>query len=199
MSQVTKAMSLQDFLNEQKKRYTIIEGYVTNVQSEYLQKFINTHNVKHILEIGFNGGVSSATMLAASPDVKVTSFDIGHWDYVLKAKKLIDEVFPERHTLIIGDSTKTVPEFSLPAGAPAFELAFIDGGHHDPVPRLDILNVLPHMRDQGFIIMDDYCKTYGKFGVIKGYDDCVSQNVIRTIDGPIAGPGGSGWITAQKI
>lgn len=191
-------MSLQDFTSKQAKQYKIIEGYVSGVQIEYLQTFIRKNNIKNILEIGFNGGISSAAMLSAASDVKVTSFDIGHWDYVSKAKQLVDEVFPERHTLIVGDSTVTVPAFSFPEGAPRFDLAFIDGGHTDPVPRLDILNVLPHMRDQGFIIMDDYCEMYGKYGVIKGYDDCVAQNVIKTIEGPIAGPGNSGWITAQK-
>jgi predicted O-methyltransferase YrrM len=192
-------MSLSEFMGKQRQRYRIIEGFVDQVQVDYLQTFIKKHGIRNVLEIGFNGGVSSAAMLSASPDVKVTSFDINRWDYVSKAKQLINETFPDRHTLIIGDSTKTVPAFQLPEGAPGFDMAFIDGGHQDPVPRLDILNTLPHLRNQGLIIMDDYCEMYGKGGVIQGYDDCVSQGLIKTIDGPLTGPAHRGWIAAMKL
>ncbi len=57
------------------------------------------------------------------------SFDIGSHSYVKRAKKLIDEMFPLRHTLILGDSTKTLPEYCKQKENMLFDAAFIDGGH----------------------------------------------------------------------
>lgn len=173
--------TLDAFKTEQAKRYTILEGSLIDDQAKYISEFLVQHpDVKRIMEIGFNGGYGSACFLAARSDITVVSLDIGRWDYVKDAKKLIDEYYPGRHTLVIGDSTQTLPKYQIGQGEP-FDLVFIDGGHHTPVPQLDIKNSLPLLRPNGFILMDDYCTMHGSNGVIAAWDECVRDGRVKQV------------------
>jgi predicted O-methyltransferase YrrM len=71
------------------------------------------------------------------------------------AKKLIDERFPGRHTLICGDSRKTVPEFKASNPDLRFDLVFIDGGHDYEVPKADLLNMRELASEGTAVILDD--------------------------------------------
>lgn len=182
----------------QEKKYKIREGSVSNDEATYITKFIKQHpNIKKIMEIGFNGGLSCASMLAASDDVYIVSFDIGKWDCVLKAKELIAKEFPNRHQLVIGDSTITIPKYDN-SQYETFDFIFLDGGHQKPVPQLDIENSLKFLKKGGYVFMDDYCHTYGSEGVIEAYDEAVAKGWIKTFEGPFVGEGKRGWIVAQK-
>ena len=44
-------------------------------------------------------------------NINLISFDIGWYNYTNLGKQFIDEKYPSRHKLIIGDSLKTVPKF----------------------------------------------------------------------------------------
>lgn len=111
--------------------------------------------IKTILEIGFNTGLSTTAFLSARPDITVISIDIGEHNYVLEAKKWIDKEFPNRHLLFIGDSTTTLPQImkQFPLYKPDF--IFIDGGHYNPVPKLDIQNSIDIAHPGTFIVVDD--------------------------------------------
>ena len=74
------------------------------------------------MEIGFNAGHSSELFLKYT-SAHVTSFDLGEHPYVSHAKEYID-AYPGRHSLIIGDSTVTVPKC-----IGKYDIIFIDGGH----------------------------------------------------------------------
>lgn len=190
--------SFLNFKSLQEKTYMIYEGSVSNDEVEYITKFLKEHrNIKKIMEIGFNGGLSCAAMLLASDEINIISFDIGEWDYVEKAKELIAKQFPNRHQLVIGDSTITLPKYDTNQYG-TFDLIFLDGGHQKPVPELDITNSLKFLKKEGYIFMDDYCDAYGTGGVIEAYDKAVSKGLIKTVEGPFNGEGGRGWIVAQK-
>ncbi len=134
------------------KSFHVIEGSVVDEQAKFMKKFIQDHNIKNIMEIGFNAGISSSVMLSVD-DTRVVSFDIGVHSYVQDAKKIIDEMFPHRHTLILGDSTVTVQEYTCET---MFDMIFVDGGHDGDVPELDIRNSYKLLKDDGFMIVDDY-------------------------------------------
>ena len=91
-----------------------MDGYSTQIQGqvEFLKNIVQDENVKNVMEIGFNAGHSSELFLQTNPNIRVTSFDIGQYNCVNVGKKFIDEKFSGRHTLIKGDSLKTVPEFA---------------------------------------------------------------------------------------
>jgi predicted O-methyltransferase YrrM len=148
--------SFEDFRAGQESRYKVLEGHVEAVQARFLQAITAMDDrVRLVIETGFNGGHSAAAFLAASPDVRVVSFDIERWDYVREAKALIDELFPGRHTLIFGDSRLTVPEYSRANRTVSADIAFIDGGQYDDVPWSDATNLLNILRPGGLLVLDD--------------------------------------------
>ncbi len=149
---------MKTFVSRQKQTYlsSINEGYVTNEQIERLQALIHTDPaITCILEIGFNGGNSAAAMLSVRDNINVVSFDIGSHGYITPAKKLIDDLFPSRHTLIIGNSTRKLPEYKKRNPQAIFDAAFVDGGHGGEVPYLDIKNSCSLVKKGGLIIIDD--------------------------------------------
>lgn len=185
---------LDSFCSIQPTRYDIVEGSVSKNQSRWLVELLQRHTeVKEVLEIGFNGGLSCASMLSARSDISVTSFDLGSWPYVYDAAKLIGEMFPGRHSITLGDSTKTLPNVLYRQ----FDLVFLDGGHGTPVPQHDIRNALQVLKPGGLLVMDDYCAAYGIYGVIEAYDEAVLTGVLVTVSGPHS-DGDRGWIVGQK-
>ena len=103
-------MSITSFLNS--KGFYNFEGYSQQVpqQVEDLISLTNKPNI-NVMEIGFNAGHSAEIFLENNKDLTLTSFDLGRHPYVLSAKEYIDSIYPNRHTLIIGDSRQTIPMF----------------------------------------------------------------------------------------
>ena len=174
--------------------YSMQEGSVDDAEAQFLTEFVRSHRLTKILEIGFNGGMSASAFLGAADSVRLVSVDLGEWPCVTRAAELIDQMFPGRHTLHLGDSRTVVP--ALPRDD-TFELAFVDGGHFAPVPLADLENVLPLVRDGGWIIMDDYCVTHGSHGVISAWDEMVRRGLIRQVS--VHESGERGWAVGVKV
>lgn len=184
---------LVKFQNIQSQTYVIREGSVDFDEAHFLQQFVERNGIKRVLEIGFNGGLSSAAILSAQNMLvdQVTSFDIGEHECVLPAKKLIDDMFPNRHSLVIGNSLFTIPKHDF---LQPYDLAFIDGGHTFDLAKNDILNCKRCIKSGGFIIIDDY-----NFQDVKdAYDELERLDIIKTVEGPIyARDRVRCWIVAQ--
>lgn len=144
--------SLDDYLN--KNNCIITEGHSQQClkQIELLKKIISNDYVKNVLEIGFNAGHSAEIFLKNNKQIHLTSFDLGYHDYTLPGKRYIDEIYPNRHTLILGDSLIQVPKYSENK---KFDIIFIDGGHAYNVAYGDIINCKKLAHDNTIIIMDD--------------------------------------------
>jgi len=127
-----------------------IEGYCEQVpqQLDDLVKIVK--NSLTILEIGFNAGHSSNLFLKNSNST-VVSFDINDHTYTKYAKIYIDHIYPDRHTLVIGDSTKTIPEYP----DSKFDIIFIDGGHTYDIAKQDLENCKRFAHSDTIVIMDD--------------------------------------------
>lgn len=106
------------------------------------QDLINLTNVSNItvMEIGFNAGHSAETFLRNNKNLNLTSFDLGSHEYVKHAKEYIDFVYPNRHTLILGDSRKTVPKYVQNNKNTKFDFIFIDGAHDYEIAKVDMEN-----------------------------------------------------------
>ena len=125
------------FADEENAFKEPMEGYCEQVpqQIEDLLNLLNEIKPLKILEIGFNAGHSSELFLKNSK-ATVVSFDLGYHSYVYYAKKYIDSIYPDRHTLILGDSNITIKQFN----EETFDIIFIDGGHDYECAKNDIIN-----------------------------------------------------------
>lgn len=156
------------------------EGSTSTEELLYLATLVERTGARLIGEIGFNAGFSSFAFLSAHPDTTVVSFDLGEHGYSRTAKKLIDKKFPGRHTLINGDSTKTVPEYHSEHPDLKFDLVFIDGGHDYDVAKSDVANMRLFCGENTAVVMDDLTPwlSWGE-GPYRAWSEALSAGMIR--------------------
>lgn len=146
-------MSLTEYLSE--NGISDLEGHTENVKEQQEELIQLSRDVKTVMEIGFNAGHSAELFLKNNPDLTLTSFDIGDHHYVLRGKCYIDKMYPGRHTLIIGDSTMSVPKFIKDHPETKFDLLFIDGCHEFDIAKADLENCKHLAHKDSIFIMDD--------------------------------------------
>jgi len=172
-------------------------GSITLPQTNFLQKFLSEHTeVKNILETGFHVGLSAAVMMDVRTDILTVSFDIFWFDYTRRAKLFLDISYPGRNILLAGNSISSIPTyFKLnPNYMPDF--VFIDGGHERPIPFLDMYILFKTIKEDTWIMIDDYCETHGSQGVIEAVDVFLKTGVIKDAKKYMAQD--RGWIIGRR-
>ena len=153
-------------------------------QVEILKNLSSNDSIKNILEVGFNAGPSADLFLSSNPNTKLVSFDLGDQGCVSFGKKYIDDKFPSRHTLILGDSTNTIPKYIEENPSLKFDLIFIDGGHTNDIPKKDIINCKRLAHNNTILVMDDILyntdMTY-TVDVTKAWREAISWNIVKEI------------------
>ena len=154
---INESLNLNDFYN--KLNVTKFEGYSQQVeeQSLFLSNVVKNNGIKNVMEIGFNAGHSAELFLSSNKNINVLSFDLGDHEYVKYGKQFIDTKYPNRHSLILGNSVRTVPASSNNIDT-KFDVIFIDGGHDYETAKQDLLNCSKYAHDKTIVIMDDIVK-----------------------------------------
>ena len=173
-------MSLTSFLNN--RGIYEIEGYSQQVPGQVKDLISLTNKSLSVMEIGFNAGHSAEVFLQNNKDLTLLSFDLGEHHYVKLAKEYIDFIYPNRHTLILGDSTKTIPIY-LENNTKTFDVIFIDGGHDYEIAKSDLDNCLKLANKDTIVILDDTIFTCGweqqyTIGPTRIWKEYVEQNKI---------------------
>ena len=118
--------SLEEFYKMNK--IAISEGNITQQKKQIfdIQNILKQIDAKNIMEIGFNAG-HSAELFLSNSNAYLYSFDIGdHFhEYLKYGKFFINMKYPNRHTLVFGNSLETIPRFAKNNGT-VFDLIFID-------------------------------------------------------------------------
>ena len=150
-------MDLDSFFKENKIDTTKFEGYcqLNKEETDILINLVKQKNIKNVMEIGFNAGHSAELFLENNDNVKLTSFELGKHKYTKKGKKFIDEKYKNRHTMIIGNSVETVPNFAKNNPDKKFDLIFIDGAHHYEIADQDMKNCYKLAHTDTIVILDD--------------------------------------------
>jgi predicted O-methyltransferase YrrM len=153
-------MNITPYLNE--KGHFIFEGFSQQVppQIEDLIQITNQPNIINVMEIGFNAG-HSAEIFLQNKNVSVTSFDLGIHSYVTDSKEYIDMNYPNRHTLILGDSRTTIPLYIENNKDKKFDFIFIDGGHDYEIAKADMENCFHLSHKDTIVAIDDTIFTPG--------------------------------------
>ena len=176
-------MNLDKYLKS--KGFKEFEGNSFQIkrQVRLLRKLANNNSIKNILEIGFNAGHSSEIFLSCNSNCQVVSFDIGKHNYLQTGKSFLDEKYPGRHSLIIGNSIETVPKY-YPGFK--FDLIFIDGGHKYNIALNDILNCRRLAHKDTIVIIDDtiFNRKMNRncnIGPTNAWYDCIENKIIENI------------------
>ena len=159
-----------------------MEGSMNRQFRKFFEVYLKKNSfIKTIAEIGFNRGHGSMTFLSTREDISVVSFDIGihplHY-----AKEFIDQRFPGRHELVIGDSTQTVSKYAKEHAEQKFDLIFIDGGHEYDVALKDIENMKSMSHSETVVIMDDLMpwRSFGK-GPFLAWKEANNRKLVQEI------------------
>ncbi|WP_299572304.1 class I SAM-dependent methyltransferase [uncultured Williamsia sp.] len=170
---------LQDIVDDARANGQYVEGSASETELAALRTLAEAPGIRRVVEIGFNAGFSTHAFLSAHPDVTVTSFDLGEHAYGSRAKAQIDADFPGRHTLIIGDSLSTVPEYADAHPGETFDLVFVDGGHTYEVASADIRNMARLSDGETVLVIDDLLphRPWGE-GVIRAWDEAIETGVV---------------------
>lgn len=186
----------------------IYEGGASLAQVASLSDTARRAGATRIAEIGFNVGYSTIGFLQSSPDVTVVSFELDHRSCVKLAKEFIDELYPGRHELVLGDSVQTVAEYADAHASPAnrFDLVFIDGGHEYEVASADIRNARRIAAPGAVVVMDDLTPWYlWGTGPDRAWREAVSAGLVEPVeylvDGErvesIEGPADRAWVVGR--
>jgi len=167
---------------------TFREGYSQQVDGQVKDLIELTSKPDiNVMEIGFNAGHSAELMLENNKSLKLTSFDLGQYDYVLPGKEYINMTYPGRHALYLGDSTMTVPAFTRQYPDTKFDVIFIDGGHLYPIAKADIDNCFHLAHKDTIVMLDDtmYTKDWEEgwtTGPTKAWLESIENNQIAELN-----------------
>ncbi|MFZ4099899.1 MAG: class I SAM-dependent methyltransferase [Chlamydiia bacterium] len=153
------------------------EGHIYTAgakQPATLSTLLDSNRELLIMETGFNAGFSSELFLSVYPHSKVISFDLGSHRYVAVAKRLIDQYFPCRHTLVLGNSVTTLPKFIHESDGLKADVIFIDGGHSKAVALADIRHFRELATPETIVVIDDYSMR----PVAEAINECVQNGIF---------------------
>lgn len=170
------------YLHVRENGAAIFEGGASPVEAKSLRELAAAAGARRIAEIGFNVGFSALAFLESSAHATVVSFELNERRAVLLAKGFIDERYPGRHELVIGDSLETLPRYAGQRPH-VFDLVFVDGGHSKEIADSDIRHACDLARPGGLVIVDDVIPWFpwGK-GPYAAWNDAVAAGLLEPVE-----------------
>lgn len=100
-------------------------------KARFLQRVFasSSGNALTYCETGFGAGHSALMALRSGPGVRVFSFDHGLARHTVPAHDVLDESFPDRMFLFLGDSAVTVPSLTGYYPGTTCDVIYVDGSY----------------------------------------------------------------------
>ena len=183
----------------------VYEGGASADEALYLRNLARLTGARTIAEIGFNVGFSSIAFLESDPEVTVVSFELDRRHAVEMAKSFVDDRYPGRHELVIGNSLQTVPAYAEGKSG-AFDLIFVDGGHEYEVAAADIRNARKLARPGGILVVDDLTPWHPwGAGPAQAWYEAIDEGLITPLESFVDGkivdkitePGDRAWAAGR--
>lgn len=136
--------------------YKQFEGFITEIHRKKMKKYLKENNGNLIVQVGFNAGHSAEFFLTNS-DASVYSFDIGLHPYSWVGNLYLENRYPERHVLILGDSGKSIPTFASfnKQLSQQADFIFIDGDHSYERAYADMFNCYFFANPNTILVIDN--------------------------------------------
>lgn len=151
--------SFKDELNLYLKKSNIndlgIHSQLDPLEIKFIKTFISKKKIKTVAEVGFNAGHLADTILMTNENITLVTFDIATSSYTPIIKEYIDEKYPGRHTMIQGDSRRTIPNYYQQNPDKKFDLIFIHGGHYGNIPKTDLMNCRLLSKKNTIVVMNN--------------------------------------------
>eukprot|EP00295_Goniomonas_pacifica_P002064 CAMPEP_0175811308 /NCGR_PEP_ID=MMETSP0107_2-20121207/3780_1 /TAXON_ID=195067 ORGANISM="Goniomonas pacifica, Strain CCMP1869" /NCGR_SAMPLE_ID=MMETSP0107_2 /ASSEMBLY_ACC=CAM_ASM_000203 /LENGTH=226 /DNA_ID=CAMNT_0017123107 /DNA_START=1 /DNA_END=681 /DNA_ORIENTATION=- len=143
----------------------------------------------HVCETGVNAGHSATMWLVSNPKVIYHGFDLGEHPYMKVAFDWIQQKFPGRASLEVGDSLQTIPRWGKSVGNELLcDIVHVDGGHSYNVALADVRNFHRLVHPHAVLLVDDsFCRQ--PWCVDDALQAAESLKLIKTI---------FGWTEAQN-
>lgn len=169
---------IESLISESKE---LLEGHIC-LSNDFIGKQLNLYHyakvATQILEIGFNAGHSTLIYLIANPTSKIYLFDLGVHKYTRECFNYLDSVFPNRLSIIYGDSVKVIPQFTRDNPEIKFDLLHIDGGHTTEIATADLINCKALASTHNIVIFDDTDASW----LLNVWTNFIRNNIIKQTD-----------------
>jgi len=162
-------------------------GHIGQRSSQVLFYSKYAKNSSLICEIGFNAGHSAIVFLAAESRAKLLVFDLGTLQYSNVSSKFVQDVYPNRLSIVWGSSFDTVPKY-FQDNSKVCDVFSVDGDHSEPGSFTDLSNALVATKKGGIILADDVSES---FGVPKSWSKLIIEGKILELEcgeGGLVGP-----------
>lgn len=123
-----------------------------------LFNLIQDHQIKRMVEIGFNGGHSATLFLSALPkDGELLFFDLFTHLYAKPCYDYLKSQFPQIKNLIAGNSVETMPTYieTHPEEVGSYDCVHVDGCHDLDFVLSDVVAADRLLKKGGILILDD--------------------------------------------
>ena len=144
----------------------LVEGGILQEEASFLYACVERAKPEIVVEIGMAAGLSSTVVLSAlaeraeldAPPLRLHAFDLATTYYADESKQvgyLVDELVPEHKAPLRIHAPGTARDARAILAEQSVDFLFIDGNHRHPWPALDLLLLIPILRDRATVCFHD--------------------------------------------
>lgn len=166
-----------DILEAHKLHWKTGYGSISPAEAQFIRDLIGSEKPKKFLEVGTASGLSTGLIAnsletISSDQIQLDSVDLDTNFWVDRTKKtgfLAEEIFQGKMVNVNLVRGLNAPTFTRKIkGNDLYDMMFIDANHQHPWPTLDMIVLLPFLKQSGIIIHHDlalYKKQTPIFGI----------------------------------